>query len=259
MNEDVFDIFKISVVIPIYNAESTIVETIYSVINQTFAPLEIILVDDGSSDSSIETVNQLFSKEISDGFIYIYYQENGGASKARNLGVNKSNGNWIAFLDSDDIWEQSKLKEQVFCLRQNKDCKIIATASNISNIGSSTPFIFIKYEHLLFKNYFATSSVMLYREVFMNIGGFKEDLRFSEDYNLWLNILYFQKNGIILTKKLLKYNLDGVEKLSKKRMLMLKGEFSNYVEQFNKNRITLLMLVILCVIALGKLIKRIIF
>lgn len=108
----------VSVIIPMYNSEKYINETIKSVLNQTYENKEIIIVDDGSSDSSASIVKAMAEKFGS--IIKYYYQVNGGVSKARNNGIEKSNGKYIAFIDSDDLWLPDKLEKQVAKLKATK-------------------------------------------------------------------------------------------------------------------------------------------
>lgn len=106
----------ISVIIPFYNSASFIKEAIESILNQNFDQLEIIAVDDGSTDNSIEVV-----KSIKDPRIKIFQQANSGASVARNHGVTKANGKYICFLDADDIWTSNKLRLQLNEIEKNTE------------------------------------------------------------------------------------------------------------------------------------------
>ena len=90
----------ISVIIPLYNKEKTIVHTLSTVMSQTYKCFEVIVVNDGSSDDSVQLINDNFS----DSRIRIISQENSGVSVARNKGVEEAKGDWIAFLDADDEW-----------------------------------------------------------------------------------------------------------------------------------------------------------
>ena len=96
----------VSVIIPVYNGENYLSQAIDSVIDQTYSPIELIIVDDGSTDKS---------KEIASSYSQVnyVYQENQGVAIARNTGIFKSQGEYIAFLDQDDIWTANKLKLQV--------------------------------------------------------------------------------------------------------------------------------------------------
>ena len=109
---------KISIIIPTYNRAKFLLEAVNSVFNQTVKPFEIIVIDDGSNDNTKEVLENLDVKYI--------YQKNRGVSSARNRGVKEAKGDWICFLDSDDIWLEDKLKEQIL-FHQNSDFLISQT------------------------------------------------------------------------------------------------------------------------------------
>lgn len=112
---------KVSVVIPVYNREKTIVDAVRSVLEQTYKELECIVVDDGSTD---ETVSVL-KNSITDSRLKIYTKANSGACATRNYGVEKSTGKYIAFQDSDDLWLPDKLEKQVRILEKNNDIDVV--------------------------------------------------------------------------------------------------------------------------------------
>ena len=99
---------KVSVIIPAFNAQKFIVETVTSVLNQTYENLEVIVVDDGSKDNTFRILTDTFGKQIK-----IIQKENGGVSSARNTGIDSANGDYIAFLDADDYWLPYKLEVQL--------------------------------------------------------------------------------------------------------------------------------------------------
>ena len=107
----------ISIIIPAYNVEKYIVETINSVLNQTFTDWELIIVDDGSKDNTAEIVKQFCEK---DNRISYYFKKNSGVSDTRNLGMSKAKGEYIALLDADDLWNNNKLNEvnKVFSIKE---------------------------------------------------------------------------------------------------------------------------------------------
>lgn len=113
---------KVSVIIPTYNRSSYLEEAIISVINQTYENLEIIVVDDGSKEKYAEVICNNYKK------CNYYYKENGGLSSARNFGIQKAKGEYIAFLDDDDVWKENKLEVQ---------CKILDKDTSIDCVHSS--------------------------------------------------------------------------------------------------------------------------
>lgn len=109
----------ISVIIPVYNGEQYLAEAIESVLAQTLRPIEVIVVDDGSTDGSAEVAKNFQSK------IKYFYQRHSGASAARNRGADLSKGKYLAFLDSDDIWEVNKLADQMKAFYDDPDLDIV--------------------------------------------------------------------------------------------------------------------------------------
>ena len=115
-----------SIVIPLYNKEDYIKDTLKSVLNQTYRSFEIIIVNDGCTDSSVEIV-----KSFSDSRITIFNQKNQGLSGARNSGIKHSKYNYIAFLDADDLWCEDYLNTICNLINLNKESKIYATAVKV--------------------------------------------------------------------------------------------------------------------------------
>lgn len=196
---------KVSVIIPTYNRENLVLESIRSVFAQTFADFEIIVVDDGSTDNTREILQPYLSK-----IKYIYHR-NTGQSFARNLGILASEGEYLAFLDSDDIWEPKKLKIQVEILNKEKNIGLIFTnfkkfdkgriifesRFDIYKLLYQIPIekadgynIFKKkvFRELLEETWIFTPTVMVRKECFAKAGLFNPDIRFSEDWELFLRL-----------------------------------------------------------------------
>ena len=111
----------VSVIIPTYNNAKYLPHTIQTVLNQTYQPLEVIVVDDGSTDDTVEALNPFRDK------IFYFYKDNAGVSRARNFGISQARGRYIAFLDADDLWHRDKLKQQVEVLDNNPNCGLVCT------------------------------------------------------------------------------------------------------------------------------------
>ena len=111
-----------SIVIPLYNKEKQIANTIKSIQNQTFQEFEMVIVNDGSTDNSVEIVKQIADKRIK-----LINQENGGVSRARNTGIKNSSFEYIAFLDADDEWEKDYLENVNNMINQYAECSVFAT------------------------------------------------------------------------------------------------------------------------------------
>lgn len=182
---------KVTVIIPAYNAEKFIEQTIDSVLAQTFRDFEIIVINDGSNDKTAEIVNSY-------GFsVRCIQTTNGGVSRARNLGINNALGEYIAFLDSDDLWEPTKLEKQVALLDENPHIGLCFTAlervdQNLKLIGKTEAHNYPDFcEALLLYSCVVTgscSSVMLRTKIARQAGGF--DTRFTnyEDWEYWLQL-----------------------------------------------------------------------
>ena len=180
--------FRISVVIPTFNRVDRLEMTLQSVLDQTFAPLEIIVVDDGSSDGTDAMLMARFGDRIR-----YHYQENRGVSHARNVGVELSRGNWIAFLDSDDQWLPDKLQLQVAAIQSNPEYGFCHTneiwirngkrVNPMNKHDKSGGYI---YQKCLPLCVVSPSSVLIKRQVFNDIGNFDESLPVCEDYDYWL-------------------------------------------------------------------------
>lgn len=178
----------ISVIIPTYNRKSMVVDAITSVLNQTCKPHEIIVVDDGSDDGT----DTLFPME---GVTYHKIKHSGFPGEVRNIGVGLSTGDYIAFLDSDDIWLEEKLEKQVSYFKDNPQCKILHTKERWIRDGKVISQKKRKHKRSgdLFKDslqgcILGPSTVLMTRTLFNNFNGFNPSIEVGEDYDLWLRI-----------------------------------------------------------------------
>ena len=118
----------ISIIIPVYNAEKTIESTINSVLNQTFIDFELIVINDGSTDSTLEIVHK-----ITDPRLKIFSYANANQAASRNRGIAKATGEYIAFLDADDLWTPDKLESQINLLKNNSTAAVVYSWTNCIN------------------------------------------------------------------------------------------------------------------------------
>lgn len=185
MNNDL-----VSIVTPVYSAESFLTETIISVVNQTYKNWEMILVDDCSPDNSADLINRLAEKDSR--IKYLKLKENSGAAVARNTGIANAKGRYVAFLDSDDIWFKDKLENQIEVM---KNSNIGFTYTNYSMISENGELIKeriklpkkLNYVGLLKNTAIACSSVIIDRDL---IGDFRmPNVRKGQDTATWLMIL----------------------------------------------------------------------
>lgn len=181
----------ISVIIPAYNAEKTIAETIESVLNQSFSDFELIVINDGSTDSTVDIVGN-----IKDNRIQVFSYSNAGVSASRNRGMSHASGELIAFLDADDLWTPDKLQKQLKAL-QNKEKAGVAyswtdyidESGNFLHSGDHITVNGDVYEQLLFNNFVANgSNPLIRRSALLDVGEFDPSLTHGEDWDLWLSL-----------------------------------------------------------------------
>jgi glycosyltransferase involved in cell wall biosynthesis len=180
---------QVSVIIPTYNRSRIIKEAVDSVLAQDYKDVEVIVVDDGSTDNTSETLAS-YGDEIS-----VLFQDNKGVSAARNRGIAEASGQFVAFLDSDDLWLPQKLSTQVEFFQQTPDAFICQTEEIWVRNGirvnpgkrHKKPSGMI-FEPSLELCLVSPSAVMIRRDVLDDAGGFDETLRACEDYDLWLRI-----------------------------------------------------------------------
>lgn len=181
----------ISVVIPLYNSEKTIKETLDCVFRQTFLDWEIIAVNDGSTDATLEIL-----AAIKDPRLKVFSYPNGGISVSRNRGLALAQGEFVAFLDHDDLWTPEKLELQLKALQENPQAAIAYSWTNL--IDKSGEFIGEcsrskvngnAYAKLLSGNFLHTASnPLIPKEALVNIGGFDETFFGPEDWDLFLRL-----------------------------------------------------------------------
>ena len=180
---------SISVIIPSHNRAHLLPRCLASVIAQNYAPLEIIVVDDGSTDSTKKLVNRDYPE------IKLISQENKGVSAARNAGIHAAKGDWLALLDSDDAWFPDKLGRQAQAIEKSPGNNVVHTDElwirNGVRINPQRKHK--KYGGSIFKHclplcVISPSSVMIHRRVFDRVGLFDETLPVCEDYDLWLRV-----------------------------------------------------------------------
>lgn len=185
-----------SVVIPAFNAEKFVLETLNSVVNQTFGNYEIIVVDDGSTDNTYRITKEFLDAENVN-YRIIKHEKNRGIGAARNTGIKNSKGKYIAFLDADDIWYKYKLQKVYEVLSKNPNVNIachdeyLVVDGKIVDKLKCGPFVDNMYEKLLFEgNCLSTSATVVEKDKLIEVGLFSEDLSFNgvEDYELWLRL-----------------------------------------------------------------------
>lgn len=263
---------NISVVIPLYNKERAVTQTLESVLKQTVAPEEIIVVDDGSKDNSLNVVREYTSllpslqgEELRSiegpvdvhrttkwvrPLIRVIHKENGGVSSARNRGIKEARGEYVALLDGDDLWDPTFIEEQV---------KLIHDFPEAAMWGVNTAFIkhgkCWKWEQGMgdgyrgyVENYFGTShndlfcssSVVIWKDVFETVGYFDERISSSEDLDMWYRII-LKYPIVFYDKVLVYYNQDAENRVAYDTNVRfpltkdIKYYFDKHHEEFERN------------------------
>lgn len=183
----------ISVVIPAYNAEKILRDAVISVIQQTAISsiCEIIIVDDGSSDHTFQVMQEV-KEEFSMMDIILIHKENGGASGARNVGISKAKGDWIALLDADDEWLPNKIECQMAIIEKHSEIDFLGCGSD----NRTLKILFRKIDQLhkatiqelCIKNYPVTPSIIFRKSIIDDIGGFDETRKYMEDNEFCLRV-----------------------------------------------------------------------
>lgn len=206
----------VSAIIPAFNRELTIVRSVSCALAQTYGNIEVIVVDDGSRDGTVQALEQFGNR------IVVLQQENGGPSQARNLGASKARGAILAFLDSDDEWLTDKIEKQVRMMQAYGPsmpcCVCNATYTDGSARSARTSFtlagLATPYENAILENPIAvlTTTFLLFnqvaaiqREAFERIGGFNASLRLMEDYELSLRLATLGPWGVLREPLVLKH------------------------------------------------------
>lgn len=213
----------VSVIMPAFNAGKTINESILSVINQTYKNWELIVVNDGSQDNTSEIVKKFKNENI-----LLIEQTNKGVSNARNVGIHNSKGEYIAFLDADDLWVSSKLEKSLIEF-DSSSCDLIYSRIKIfkNNINDASSFIYREliverddYYRLLIYDYMPTLTVVVKKSVLEKIGYFDELLNGTEDWDLWIRITKEHKIKFIQEELAYYRNHEsGLSKQSDKQLL----------------------------------------
>lgn len=208
----------VSIIIPVYNSEKYIKQTLQSVLEQTYKEYEVLIINDGSMDNSIKIINHFISED--DRFILVNLECNKGVSYARNVGISLAKGEYIAFLDSDDIWVYDKLEKQIKIVTSYENHMFVFTATQYIDENGNNYNYWLKvpkkvtFNELLKQNVISCSSVLINKKLIENIRMPSDKMH--EDYALWLTVL---KKGVIaygINEPLLKYRVLRQSKSSNK-------------------------------------------
>jgi glycosyltransferase involved in cell wall biosynthesis len=182
---------KVSVVIPAYNKADLTIKTVESVLSQSYANIEVIVVDDGSTDDTKNKL-QLFGDRI-----HYIYKQNGGSCSARNVGIKQATVEYISLNECDDIFYPDKIEKSVECLEKNRDYGFVHTGAYFINdkddvisehgISDYHPSGWI-VSRLILKNFICNSTVVVRKECFKEVGYFDEKIFMPADWDMWLRL-----------------------------------------------------------------------
>jgi len=248
----------VSVIIPVYNRFEMAKEAVSSVLGQTFRNLELIIVDDGSTDMT-PILATYFRDDVR--VKYIRINHSGMPGFVRNKGVEIAKGKYLAFLDSDDLWVDSKLKKQVDFLEKNSAIKVVHTreawirnGKTISQAGFNHRRFGDIFSDALEKCIIGPSTVLIETNLYRELRGFRDDLEIAEDYELWLRLADSNSIGYIdealITKRaghvgqlsekygqIEIFRIRGLQKLVEQSFFNLKNQKNAELELAKKCRI----------------------
>lgn len=204
----------VSIIMPTYNSELTLGAAISSVQNQTYENWELIITDDCSSDSTKQRIQEIAANDSR--IVFFENLVNSGAAISRNNSLKAVKGDYIAFLDSDDIWDVNKLEYQLSWMKENEEIAFSFTAYQLVDESgiSLNKFVDLQgenlsftYRDMLFKQAtLGCSTVMLKRNAFGEIQ--MPNIRTGQDYALWLQLLKQQKRAFLFNEVLTKYRIS---------------------------------------------------
>lgn len=186
----------ISIIIPTYNRAHCIADTVNNILEQTYPYFELIIVDDCSTDNTHEIINSYNDNRIK----YVKNDKNMGPSASRNYGITIAQHDYIAFQDSDDLWDNTKLEKQInVLLSSQNNAKVVYTQMLCKNEQLDNSYIPLPdtpinqlsgniQPYLLVQNFIGAPTIMLHKSVVENVGNFREDMRALEDWELMLRI-----------------------------------------------------------------------
>ncbi len=209
----------LSVVIPTHNRAKYVGNAIMSVENQTYKQIEIIVVSDGSEDNTKDVVES-YSLKYGNIKFYEHFPAK-GSNFSRNFGASKATGDYIAFLDDDDIWDETKAEKQIALLKDDKDVGLTVSGFKFIYVNDNTTSTFIPsppYDAsktiLIDHCIGGTSSAIMRREIFEKVGGFDERILARQDYDLWIRCAQVTKIKAVKEPLVINYDYDDTEKIS---------------------------------------------
>lgn len=220
---------SVSIIMPVYNGASTIVQSIESILNQTYKDIKIYIVDDCSTDETSKLLQNFYIGN--DRVEIIRNIKNKGVAESRNIGIERSRGKYIAFCDSDDLWNETKLEKQIDIL-ESKKVDVVCTNYNVIDLDNNiigcvyAPEI-ITYKKMLGKNHIGNLTGIYNAK---KIGKVYQKIIGHEDYLMWLEILRKTDQAICIQEELAKYRVSK-ESLSANKIVAALWTWNIYRKQ----------------------------
>lgn len=246
MNRTLIEDRLVSVIIPSYKRYSMLKEAIKSVLSQTYNNFELIIVLDSYPDSKVNNLSLLFNK---DKRLKLLKGNKLGGAKARNIGIDSARGDYIAFLDDDDLWKKTKLEEQVKCFNNNPNAILVYCDINLKYEDKLIPVKKkekVILEDLLLNNFIGSFSFVMIKKTQLRIN---PNMRSLQDWYLWLKIMEKNRDKYCVNTNtiLVDYAMHNQGKISSSNENVIAGHklfyesfehlFSSYLKSFHKFRI----------------------
>ncbi len=243
----------VSIVLPTFNAESTIERAVHSILCQDFKNYEIVIVDDGSTDNTVQKVLDIRDRHRNVEITLLRFDENYGASFARNKGIEIAKGKYIAFQDADDEWLPTKLTKQLSLFEKRDDLSIVTCDSII--IYDKPKVVEIAHESrppvegenawktLLLYNFIPTPTVVAKKVDIERVGGFDEKLEVAEDLDLWIKLALQGSVGVVYEPLVKIYDIQNslmrraIYESHSKILSMIKCHIEKNRKHLSKNEI----------------------
>jgi glycosyltransferase involved in cell wall biosynthesis len=202
----------VSVIIPSYNSAKYVVDAVDSALEQVYRPIEVIVVNDGSTDDT----DRILEPYVKTNQIRYFYQPNGGLASARNAGLKMAEGKYVALLDSDDLFLPKKIERQIEHLEDHPECGVCYCDLWHFFDGKPEENLKLNYEYysgpdvfknLLHKNFINPLSVVMRRSILEEAGYFNEKFRRSEDWEYWIRLAYRGVRFCFLPEILARYRM----------------------------------------------------
>jgi len=231
----------ISVVIPLYNKEKSVLQTLNSISSQTYHNFEVVIVNDGSTDHSDLVVEKWLSTQRTNMSVKLIHQDNAGVSSARNRGIRESIGEYVAFLDADDLWHSSYLEEMARLIDDYPDMGLYSTGYStitqnyVPTIGKDGSWYRGVVSSLWNNNLSVwTGCVCCCRDLLIKLGGFDTRMTHGEDLDMWWRLILAK--GHACFDKPLAYYIQDSENRAMNRPIPLEKHIPYYMDMYAEAR-----------------------